>query len=265
MTVSPLAISARCHLGIRAALQRLELLHTLAVLAAEPPPPDQSPPPPAPRPGLRPSAPWPRPPPSRRPCRPRPATRVRSPCRFRNRGTEHVSGSGMKRFSVVVQSDTNAADPHARRAGPRRPSPPPSLLGRAQPPGPSRRRSRRRECFVLATLKRERCQVGPKDASWPMHSCGNTAKKGRSWASFWANLGGVFLTRGHAGPPGRRVTSTCPPCSWRRARRQQHRDLRATAVRGHRLGRGLGFLPPQPGAGGSLLLALAPPPPIDKK
>ena len=26
-----------------------------------------------------------------------------------------------------------------------------------------------------ALPKRERCQVGPKDASWPMHSCGNTA------------------------------------------------------------------------------------------
>jgi hypothetical protein len=26
-------------------------------------------------------------------------------------------------------------------------------------------------------LERERCQVGPKDATWPMHSCGNTAIK----------------------------------------------------------------------------------------
>ena len=27
-------------------------------------------------------------------------------------------------------------------------------------------------------LERERCQVGPKDASWPMHSGGNTARTG---------------------------------------------------------------------------------------
>jgi hypothetical protein len=27
-------------------------------------------------------------------------------------------------------------------------------------------------------LKRERCQVSPKDASWPMNSCGNTTRKG---------------------------------------------------------------------------------------
>ena len=27
-------------------------------------------------------------------------------------------------------------------------------------------------------LERERCQVGPKDASWPMHSGGNTAMEG---------------------------------------------------------------------------------------
>ena len=29
----------------------------------------------------------------------------------------------------------------------------------------------------LEDLQREGCQVGPKDASWPMHSCENTAKK----------------------------------------------------------------------------------------
>jgi hypothetical protein len=30
----------------------------------------------------------------------------------------------------------------------------------------------------LGVLEREICQVGPKDASWPMHSCGDTAIKG---------------------------------------------------------------------------------------
>jgi hypothetical protein len=27
-------------------------------------------------------------------------------------------------------------------------------------------------------LERERCQVGPKDATWPVRSCGNTAMQG---------------------------------------------------------------------------------------
>jgi hypothetical protein len=43
--------------------------------------------------------------------------------------------------------------------------------------------------------KPERCQVGPKDASWPMHSCGNTAIKGCSWPNFWACLGCFSLRR----------------------------------------------------------------------
>jgi hypothetical protein len=29
-----------------------------------------------------------------------------------------------------------------------------------------------------AQLERESCSVGPNGASWPMHSCGNTARKG---------------------------------------------------------------------------------------
>ena len=30
-------------------------------------------------------------------------------------------------------------------------------------------------------------KVAQKDASWPMHSCENTATKDGSWANFWAN------------------------------------------------------------------------------
>ena len=31
---------------------------------------------------------------------------------------------------------------------------------------------------IVWPLSREMCQVGPKYSSWPMHSCGNTARKG---------------------------------------------------------------------------------------
>ena len=36
-------------------------------------------------------------------------------------------------------------------------------------------------------VERERRQVGPEDASWPIRSCVNTAIKGWSWPNFWAN------------------------------------------------------------------------------
>jgi hypothetical protein len=47
------------------------------------------------------------------------------------------------------------------------------------------------------THKRERCSVGPEDASWPVHSTGrgNTAMKGCSWPNFWANLVCFLLQR----------------------------------------------------------------------
>jgi hypothetical protein len=52
--------------------------------------------------------------------------------------------------------------------------------------------SRSRQACVSPTLisayERDKSQVGPNHASWPMHSCGNTAIKGCSWPNFWANL-----------------------------------------------------------------------------
>jgi hypothetical protein len=47
-----------------------------------------------------------------------------------------------------------------------------------------------------ASLERERSQAGPIYASWPMHSCDNTAIKGWSWPSFWANLASFSLVGG---------------------------------------------------------------------
>ena len=44
--------------------------------------------------------------------------------------------------------------------------------------------------------ERERCYVGPEDASWPMCSGGNTAIKGWSWPNFWADLASFSLGRG---------------------------------------------------------------------
>jgi hypothetical protein len=52
------------------------------------------------------------------------------------------------------------------------------------------------------TLQRESCYVGPKDASWPMHSCGNTATKGCSWPNFWAKTASLSRV---AAQPARRV------------------------------------------------------------
>jgi hypothetical protein len=60
---------------------------------------------------------------------------------------------------------------------------------------------------VLA-CERDSCLVGPKDASWPMLSCGNTAIKGWSWPNFWANVASFSpvaarKTRGSGGPEAR--------------------------------------------------------------
>ena len=52
-----------------------------------------------------------------------------------------------------------------------------------------RRRDRPRQ-----RCERGRCYVGPKDAGWPMRSCGNTARKASSWPNFWTNLAPIFLT-----------------------------------------------------------------------
>ena len=54
------------------------------------------------------------------------------------------------------------------------------------------RRGLRSTCCSMSGC-RERCQVGPNDASWSMHSCGNTAIKGLSWPNFWANLASFSL------------------------------------------------------------------------
>ena len=42
-------------------------------------------------------------------------------------------------------------------------------------------------------LQQKSCQVGPKDASGTMHSCGNTAVEGCSWPNFWANSASFSL------------------------------------------------------------------------
>jgi hypothetical protein len=44
------------------------------------------------------------------------------------------------------------------------------------------------------------CQASPKHASWPTHSCGNTARKAWSWPNFWANV--VPFSPGQAGALG---------------------------------------------------------------
>jgi hypothetical protein len=49
-------------------------------------------------------------------------------------------------------------------------------------------------------LGRERCQVGPKDASWLIHYCGNTARKCWRWPNFWANLASFALGPGATAP-----------------------------------------------------------------
>jgi hypothetical protein len=51
-------------------------------------------------------------------------------------------------------------------------------------------------------LERDRRQVGPKDASWPMHSCGNTACYARLELAQPLGQLGVFLT---SGPPPQRM------------------------------------------------------------
>ena len=48
-------------------------------------------------------------------------------------------------------------------------------------------------------LERERCQVGLTDASWHSHSCGNTAREGLRWPSFWANSASFSLGVGGLG------------------------------------------------------------------
>ena len=48
-------------------------------------------------------------------------------------------------------------------------------------------------CHKSPSQERESCQVGPKDAIWPMHSCGNTDRKDCSWPNFWANLASFSL------------------------------------------------------------------------
>jgi hypothetical protein len=61
-------------------------------------------------------------------------------------------------------------------------------------------------------LERERSQVGPKDASWPMHSCGNTAKKGLKLAQLLGQLG-AFLTLDMecSSPHSKNVVDAAPP------------------------------------------------------
>ena len=50
-------------------------------------------------------------------------------------------------------------------------------------------------CQVSAIILREEgYQVGPNDASWPVHSRGNAAMKGWSWPNFWASLVSFSLT-----------------------------------------------------------------------
>ena len=78
--------------------------------------------------------------------------------------------------------------------------------------------------------ERERCQIGPTYASWPMHSCWNTAMEGYSWPNFWANLAAFSL----------RSRSSCPRCrrprratSAPRSRRYRATSATVRATRGH--------------------------------
>jgi hypothetical protein len=61
--------------------------------------------------------------------------------------------------------------------------------------------------YIYLTLdwSEQRRQVGPKDASWPMHSCGSTAVNGCSWPNFWANVAPFSLQA--------RVTRSVEPSS----------------------------------------------------
>ena len=48
----------------------------------------------------------------------------------------------------------------------------------------------------------------PKGAGWPIHSCGNTPIKCRSWPNFWASLASFSLQ-----PPAPRPQPRAPACS----------------------------------------------------
>jgi hypothetical protein len=49
--------------------------------------------------------------------------------------------------------------------------------------------------------------VGPTYASWPTHSCGNTAIQDRCWPNFWANVASFSLS------PPPRLPVPDPPCA----------------------------------------------------
>jgi hypothetical protein len=60
---------------------------------------------------------------------------------------------------------------------------------------------------VPSPSERQGCQVGATNASWLVHSCGNTSRKGWGWPNFWANLAYFSLW---APAPARRPRSRPP-------------------------------------------------------
>ena len=95
------------------------------------------------------------------------APRVRSHCRFRNRGTEYVSELGKKRMSGSTK--------------------------RVMRPSPSS------ACVVCQRTSRSGCwcekcvRVAQKVQSRPIRSGGGTVRKGWSWPNFWANSASFSL------------------------------------------------------------------------
>jgi hypothetical protein len=116
-----------------------------------------------------PRAPPTRPPRPRRRPPPAPASaaapRVRPHCRFRNRGAYYDGESGMR-----------WAGGRAERQCDRAPGRASSTILRCS----AVRAGFIRMCSTWATRV---LGCGPKDARWPVHSCGNTAVKGWSWPS----------------------------------------------------------------------------------
>ena len=82
-------------------------------------------------------------------------------------------------------------------------------------PALQRRRRRRQPRGRAARLERERMvpgQVGPIDASWPMHTHENTSMKGWSWPNFWADTASLSPGRPARAPrPGPRARAPRAP------------------------------------------------------
>jgi hypothetical protein len=101
---------------------------------------------------------------------------------------------------------------------------------------PSARAVALREQRLHPRLAREQCQVGLKYPCWPMHSCGITAIKVRSWPKFWANSASLSLCAASTAGRrrGRRATPRVRPN--RRFRHKGTDSLSESGIKGMRGG-----------------------------